>query len=342
MDQRKQSLQQQILKLLESKSTPEEAAAFLQLPPQELDAFLNEKEWDELSPEPIPEELRALWLENTNKKKAPPVRRMYWKYWMSAAAVLLLIVGTVLYLNKRAPDRVEIAKNNAREAVLAPQHRVVLNQGNTIRTYTLSDSSVVELSPGSTLRYVDPMETNSRSLWLQGEGVFHVVHDSRRPFTVYTEGLVTTDLGTVFKITAYKNKNETEVQLISGEIAVHSLHDTAKIFYLTAGQRCRFDQAVQSLQMVRNEVLADAENQKERPLIKDEINFHNTPVPEVLHQLSKTHNVPIAFSNDSLRERKFTGSFKKNANLEKVLETILLLSDLKKIRIADTIYVSPK
>jgi ferric-dicitrate binding protein FerR (iron transport regulator) len=156
---------------------------------------------------------------------------------------------------------------------------------------------------------------------------------------------VTTDIGTVFKITAYKNNKVADVQLISGEVAVHSLHDTAKIFYLTAGQHCRYDLVAQSLQMVpqkQREIMAAAESQKEKPLTEDEINFHNTPMPDVLRQLSSTYNIPIAFSNDSLRERKFTGSFKKTAKLEKVMETILLLSDLKSNKTADTIYVSSK
>ncbi|KAA2240687.1 DUF4974 domain-containing protein [Chitinophaga agrisoli] len=344
MDQRKQSLHEQILKLLESKGTAREAEEFLQLPPEVLDAYLDEQEWDELSPDTVPEEWAASWLENINRSKAGRVRSLHWKYWSAAAAVLLLVMGAALYFMVPASRHSGMAENNVDKVVMAQHDTVIQNQGTAVQKYTLPDHSIVKLSPGSTLRYDNAMKAN-RSLWLEGEGVFDVVHDSKRPFTVYAAGLVTIDIGTVFKITTDKDKKVTNVQLISGKIAVHRLQDTAKVFYLTSGQSCRFDQTAQSLQMVpqgRGKLSADPNAQTEQTLAADEINFHNAPLPEVFQQLSKAYNIHIEYPLESLKRRKFTGSFKKSAKLEGAMETLLLLNELKSNSVGDTIYISPK
>ncbi|HWV64214.1 FecR family protein [Chitinophaga sp.] len=344
MDQKKQSLQEQVLKLLENKSTAKEAEEFLRLPPEMLDAFLDEQEWNELLPRKVPEEWSALWLENINRKRASRIRRLHWKYWSSAAAVLLLGIATTAYLFREYTfSHREITKNNAGVEKTLQRDTIIVNQGSAIRKYALPDQSVVQLSPGSTLRFDISMQV-SRSLWLEGEGVFDVVHDSQRPFTVYTDGLVTTDLGTVFKITAYKGKRTAQVQLISGKVAVHSLQDTSKLVYLTAGQRCSFDMVEQSLQMMPQEhgELPVKSGMQKESLSEDKISFNSTPLPEVLQQLSKVYDTHIEFSLKALEARKFTGSFKKNAKLEGVIETLLLVNELKSNKVGDTIYISAK
>lgn len=345
MDQKKQSLHEQILKLLEGRSTSQEAEEFLQLPPEILDAFLDEQEWNELSPGALPEEWSASWLESINRRKATRVRRMSRIYWSSAAAVLLLGVATFMYLLKEQVPGQKLSASNATYAGSKPKRDTVIqNLGNKKQRYSLPDRSVVELSPGSTLRYDATMQ-ESRTLWLEGEGVFDVVHDSNRPFTVYTRDLITTDLGTVFRITAYKNKRTAQVQLISGEVMVQSLRDTSRAVYLTAGQSCRFELSDLSLQLVpqvKDRLLPKAEKKEDKTLSEESLDFHNTPLPDVLQRIGSTYHAHFEFSKDSLMSRKFTGSFNKNAKLDDIIRSLLLVNELTSNKVGDTIYISTK
>lgn len=343
MNERKSSLDAQVSNLLEGKSTAAEAEAFLQLPQEELDTYLDEQEWNNLAPGDIPAEWSASWLEHINRQKTARIRRMRWQYWSSAAAAVMLAASAALYLHSHRPATAVTVQNNTVKTVTISQDTVLQNQGTTALKYTLPDRSTVTLSPGSTLRYNKSMAAN-RTLWLEGEGLFDVVHDTRRTFQVYTDGLVTKDIGTVFKITAYKGKPVTKVRLISGKIAVQNLRDTSKVFYLTAGQGCRFDQTVQLLQMIPQEPGASMTSTARKPvtIAADNIDFYNAPLPEVLQQLGKTYNTPIAFAPGTLKGRKFTGSFRKHAKFEDVIGTILLLNNLKSSNAGDTIYVSPQ
>jgi len=61
---------------------------------------------------------------------------------------------------------------------------------------------------------------------LDGEAVFDVVHDSRRPFLVYSGNAVTEDLGTRFGIRAYRSDPEVRVVVVSGKVALRRAQGT--------------------------------------------------------------------------------------------------------------------
>jgi ferric-dicitrate binding protein FerR (iron transport regulator) len=92
-------------------------------------------------------------------------------------------------------------------------------QWSTIR---LPDGSGVTIGPQSELRYRTTGATGTRALELVGEGLFTVTHDAKRPFVVRAGGLVTTDLGTTFSITAYRG-DTASVAVRTGVVSVESL-----------------------------------------------------------------------------------------------------------------------
>lgn len=344
MEPKIKALKDQILQLLENKSSRQATEAFLEIPLDVLDAYLNEKEWDETAPGEVPDEWSAFWLEQINRNKEIKVRTIQWHYWLSAAAVLLVIASAAILYNISNGGRNSEGKNSIAQEVPVAKDKLLINHRRTTETYTLPDHSRVELTPGSTLRFTDPMETSKRSLWLEGEAVFHVTRDPHRPFTVYSAGLATTALGTVFKVTAFKGEKIAQVHLISGKISVQSRKEPASVLYLTAGQQCRFDLSTQKLERMQTQKHpAKSENiqptQKSVVKTSDAISFQNVPLPEVLQQISTQYKTPIVFPAAQLAKRKFTGSFKKEARLEEVLETLVLLNDLQMKKGLDTIYV---
>ncbi|HSF53072.1 MAG TPA: FecR domain-containing protein [Algoriphagus sp.] len=75
------------------------------------------------------------------------------------------------------------------------------------------------LNSGSSIRYIKNFEANQRILYLEGEAYFEVSRDSLRPFSVISNGIKTTALGTAFNITSYQGEG-TYVSLVEGKVAV--------------------------------------------------------------------------------------------------------------------------
>lgn len=81
---------------------------------------------------------------------------------------------------------------------------------------TLPDGSKVTLDPCSRLTYSVKDWTRHRDVSLQGEGVFEVVKNPEKPFTVGTADFRVQVRGTVFKLSAYADEAESSVILKSG------------------------------------------------------------------------------------------------------------------------------
>lgn len=84
----------------------------------------------------------------------------------------------------------------------------------------LPDSSLVWLNAGSKLVYAGDFGRKSRRVRLEGECYFEVVCNAGRPFTVETDVLNVTVLGTSFNVQAYAEARAVEVDLLKGRVEV--------------------------------------------------------------------------------------------------------------------------
>lgn len=82
---------------------------------------------------------------------------------------------------------------------------------------TLPDGSVVEMKAGADFR-ADFSEEVRRVELRQGEALFHVVKDSRRPFIVVAGGVAVRAVGTAFSVQL--ERNEVDVLVTEGRVAV--------------------------------------------------------------------------------------------------------------------------
>ncbi len=167
--------------------------------------------WDNLEVRPegnlSPE---SLLKENTDPKiiTLKPERKRGFTIWKIAAAILLVVGAGYLY-------RTEVLN------MVSPVHeRQLLSAAGERRQLLLPDGTRVWLGPGSRLDYPNRFNGEKRKVKLEGEAFFDVVHDSNQPFIIQTDEVSTTVLGTSFNVRAYKGKENVEVTLVTGKVAV--------------------------------------------------------------------------------------------------------------------------
>jgi transmembrane sensor len=334
---------EQVIAFFEDRSSRREVEAiywYLAENPQLLHDFFSEEEWLAFKgTQDLPgQRAEEIW-ETIQGEKHPVTSRVRPLYLLrTAAAVVAIAVGSFIY--KQYADRQP--GPGVRLAAIQPAPKsdtLLINRTEHLLKDTLTDGSVVELSPASTLGLHWNFDRNNRSVRLSGEALFDVTKDAHRPFTVITRGFTTTVLGTVFRIKAYAGRNMASIRLLKGKVLVRNLVHPTQEELLLEGQACAFDNAKNNLSRTATDRPATHSIPPDSPqegLTGDssleetdkEILFKHLPLPNVLAILSKTYHTPIFFTHAKLRHRNFTGSVQKDHPIEDALNAIAQLNDL--------------
>lgn len=265
----------------------------------------REMEGSDLMPAQMAERLRKK-LEEAAGVRKPLIRRSFYYYAGTAAAVLFLFAGYALYLN---------LNTNAHGV---KSYGGKTNTGNAPQLVVLPDQSKVWVNKNSTLLVSEDF-ANDRSLQLEGEAYFEVTTDPKHPLTIESGGTITQVLGTTFNIDNNVDGN-LRITLISGAIKVS---DPENSF---------------SAQLKPGETLINKENKRE--IVKtgslDVIGwmhgnmiFNQIPLKEALKRVSEHYNKPV-FADDSLLSGKVvTADYPAEATLEEVLNHMLFIYQLK-------------
>ncbi len=89
-------------------------------------------------------------------------------------------------------------------------------------TVTLGDGTRLVLAPASRLHVPVDFDRATRTVDLDGEALFTVVHDARHPFVVRTAVGAVEDLGTTFDVRAYAEDSLTRVAVAEGSVQLTS------------------------------------------------------------------------------------------------------------------------
>ncbi|GAB3857589.1 hypothetical protein GCM10028822_31560 [Hymenobacter terrigena] len=161
----------------------------------------------------------------------------------------------------------------------------------------LPDGSAVTLAPASTLRYRRGLHGSRREAYLTGAAFFDVFHDKQHPFSVFTDKVVTTVLGTSFQVQAYAGPADVQVQVRTGAVRVSQ-------------RRAPAGAAAASVVVLPNQqaVYAAGGQQLRRELVAQpallapqSFVFKDRPVAEVLAALEKAYGVRIEYDAAAVR-----------------------------------------
>ena len=208
-------------------------------------------------------------------KVIPIQRRIPVVRWLAAAAVIAGVFMGVRFL----------LTNNS----------ITLMATTEYQRTTLPDSSRVILSPGSSIKAKLQRE---RRVALVGEAYFEVKRDEQRPFIVEADGVTVTVLGTAFEVSAFDTSNSVMVRVRHGKVRVVAGMDSV---VLQGGEYARYNKGAHFLERMPappSEVWGDRI-----------IQFHDTPLAQVVEQLQSLFKVRVQLGNGALARCKLTATF---------------------------------
>lgn len=257
---------------------------------QALDALL-EREW-EVSPPPMPADMaRMLDQDLAHLLRPARRRRLFYLKW-TAAACILVLAGSLLWLNRPTKPATAVASQQ------------IANTSGHVRKLTLPDGSELWLTPGSVLSVPDDYNVITREIILTGEAYFEVAPQAA-PFQVNAGGVKATVLGTHFNIEAYPGETTTAVALSSGKIAVQlSLHGQPdSTLILTPGLKLSYKKSTQSFSTKR--FSPDKESAwKQGALVLEDV-----PLQAAFSRLGSRYHKTILVSTDTLKTARFTATY---------------------------------
>jgi transmembrane sensor len=219
-----------------------------------------------------------------DRDRLPMPRRSSWR-WVAGlvAAVLVIAVGdvTVRLSGWRA------SAQQFREFASAVGSRV---------TVSLRDGTRIVLGPATRIRVPADFGVAGRAVELDGEAVFTVVHDSRRPFAVRTARAVVRDVGTTFAVRAYGDERDERVAVAEGEVELGRAS-------LRARDLATID-ATGAVTVRRGVDVAGYLAFAQGRLV-----FDGTPLGDAMRELARTYNLDIRVADSTLARKVVTASF---------------------------------
>lgn len=196
----------------------------------------------------------------------------------------------------------------------------VVSAPGIVTQMELPDKSKVWLNAGSSLRYPSRFVGDERNVYLSGEGYFEVQSDEQHPFYVsVNEEMKVMAHGTKFNVNAYNDEMWVETTLETGLVDVTINKQTV---LLKPNEQAYYDKS-------NKKILIRTVNVDEKIAWKDGyLIFRNTPLDEVIKQLSRRYNVDIVMHKKTDIDYKCRASF-STESINQILDYLKLVAPME-------------
>jgi ferric-dicitrate binding protein FerR (iron transport regulator) len=215
--------------------------------------------------------------------------------WMRVAAILLVVVagGWFYYTYSYTPNLF-----------------LSVNSGAQVLSDTLPEGSVVTLNKQSFIRYRRRFAGDTRSVDMDGEVFFNVAPDKNKPFTVNTNGVTITVLGTSFNVS--NKMGATEVIVETGLVEISKNGQTVRV--------SAHEKAVIGKDNSRP-VKGDNTDALYNYYRTNTFECNGTPLWRLVEKLNEVYKVHIVIGNNRLRELPLTTTF-FDVSLDQILNVV--------------------
>ncbi|GAB3958451.1 FecR family protein [Spirosoma harenae] len=255
---------------------------------------------------------------NTDEEEAVQETRrqipfpVIWR-WVAAAAIVILVgIGAfITYRLQNSALSSGVASGAAESGIIAHT-----NTTDKLQQIALTDGSLIQLQPHSSIRYTTSLKSPKRETWLTGKAFFQVRRNPARPFLVYSGKVATRVLGTSFWVTAPTNAQTVEVAVQTGKVAVFKQKDHSGNLdektneeaeaVITPNQKVTI--FVEQNRVARGLIEEPKPIRSANQVASVNFSFDASPLPEVLNRLEKEYGIEMRLGNKALEACRFTGN----------------------------------
>ena len=194
----------------------------------------------------------------------------------------------------------------------------------------LPDGSVVHPNAGSELKVPVYFGTESREVWLRGEGFFEVVHRENLIFTVHTDKADISVLGTEFDVRAYTDEKEVVTTLVQGAVGVSSGRTYDR---LKPGEQAR----IAGKGDVR---VAEVDIYPFIAWKNGRMVFENERLEKIMAELQRWYDFELINADTDVKEMHFTIDILKYEEISKVLNLMERMNKVKFTQKGRTVVVN--
>jgi len=191
---------------------------------------------------------------------------------------------------------------------------------------TLFEGTKVWLNSGSKLVYPNTFDKDKREVYLEGEAIFDVSHNPKRPFFVLTKDYDVKVLGTVFNVCSYKEDEYTSTALQRGSVEIQyegrSIFGKSKL-KIKPGTLAVYHSKLKKLSQKKTDVNKYMSWRDGKLILK------KSPLQHIIKKLSRFYNQEIILENEELARQTFSGHLDLKDNLQEVLTIIKQTSDIR-------------
>lgn len=182
----------------------------------------------------------------------------------------------------------------------------------------LPDGSEVWLNAMTEFKFPLSFSGDTRTVSIKGEGFFKISSQSRRPFIVKSPEMNVKVLGTEFNIMCYEDE-PAKTSLVTGKVALqaHNGKDTV----LIPGKEAVINNGKFQI--------ADFEEDVTLSWLKGIYVFNNQDLRHLQSIIKRWYNMEVVIEEETLANKRFTGTVQKNKPLEEFLNSLTKSSDLK-------------
>jgi len=229
------------------------------------------------------------------------------------------------------------------EDLFAESKTAITNDSDTTAVLNLPDHSIVYLKPHSDICYYTSFNASERNIFLHGEAIFSVSKDHEKPFNVFTGRIVTTAIGTKFKVS--ERQNNIFIKLLEGKIVVRKTMIFADPHFLIAGNSINYNIESDLFTSIlrtadhKNRQLAKTGIPTVPTLEKKVITLNNEPLSDALDQIAQKYNVEIEYSPKDIDDINIIATLDPSKPVYHVLHNIALMNNLRILELGDKQYI---
>ncbi|MDR1499709.1 MAG: FecR domain-containing protein [Tannerellaceae bacterium] len=270
------------------------------------------------------DDLKEVWKRINGYKGGSYRMPVYKKALIIAAAVMLPLLTALLTYNVVDKSRPSAGVDLVEYFVPNGERRHII----------LPDGTEVWINSGSLLITQKDFNTGGRTLFLNGEASFNVARDEKRPFTVRTEDMDITALGTIFNIRSYPDGVTSVATLESGKVKINTKHAPVQsVVILSPNEQLIYDRGTDIL-TTRKVIASKSARWTEGFMV-----FQGNSFEDIITVVERRFRTTIHYDPAPFKGRIFTVRFAPDESLTQVMDILKDIGGFKYTLSGNHIYI---